>query len=103
MKKETLYLDLYNRCIELGELPIEGLCYSLLNAGISNFGTINLFRPELSDEISEEYKPKSYKFWGNNKEYVDWIDSQENISIKKEFNQFRQDILIWCMVINEEI
>lgn len=94
---ETPFLDFYNRCIENGKLPEDGICSSFEN-DTHLFELLYMFSGYTSEWGTNWY-------WGYNGDVYKWVgaDPKKQDKIMYTFTPMRQNIILLCAAINGEL
>lgn len=96
-KKFTVFLDCYNRWMEAGKLPDKGLCNSLKHETTPEqyqiFNSLNPCDEDWNELLKSNY---SMVYWASELHQCDWNRQQS-------FNELRQNIVLFCAAINNEL
>lgn len=113
-KTKTPHLDFYMKYAQEGILPSCGLCLSISKEDQLDEELLDLFNPN-SKEIAKLEKQKictvywgntipdpEYTYGGYNKIYYEDYHIVSH-AIKQEFNEFRQNIVLFMAAMNNEL
>lgn len=91
------YLPLYYKCMETGELPIDGLCNYLIVEG----GDIQLMYPTCEDFDNLRFEGKPTTYWAS---YEGYEDDRKTRGIRMYgFTPLRQTIVLFLAAMNNEL
>lgn len=109
-KTKTPHLDFYMKYAQEGILPSCGLCLSNQLDG----ELLDLFNPNSKEIAKLEKQEICTAYWGNAIPYPEYTYGGHNQidyddyyvvsdAIKKEFNEFRQNIVLFMAAMNNEL
>jgi hypothetical protein len=94
---EKPFLDFYHACMETGEMPEPGLCENEIPKRI-----LKIFTPTDSDLKDLFSSGNDTSYWGY--EYgVTYILDHEFRKRQRQFTPLRQNIVLLCAAINNEL
>lgn len=99
MKKNTPFLEFYNNCIENKTMPSDGLCNSI--GQLKNNRAFELITPNDEELAVLSDEGKSPVYWG----YEIPNGSKKYSQVEKyvKFTPLRQNIILLCAAINNEL